>query len=138
MTFRNLTDKELALVAEFFAVDVKSAKEKPTKKELLAALAEGENPVTWEDYETVYLKANPKPEEKKEEEKPADPEVEQVVELPVVLKMERANGRYDIRGYTFTKDHPYRPVTREDADWIVTHEEGFRVATTQEVADYYS
>lgn len=138
MAFKDLSQSELAQVAEFFAVD--TASDNPSKKELLAALAAGPEPVTWEQYKTIYLPTVNKEEPKQEEEVKEDVKEEkaETTELPVVLKMERPNGRFDIRGYTFTKEHPFRPVTEEDADWIVTHEFGFRRATTEEVADYYS
>lgn len=136
MAFNNLTAAELEKVAEFFQVDVTSANAKASKKELLAALASGDDPVTWEQYETIY---KPTLAEEKEEEVVEEPSVvDEDKPLDVVLKMERGNGRFDIRGYTFTREHPFRPVTTEDADWIVMNVEGFRRATTQEVTDYYS
>ena len=137
MAFKDLPADELKKVAEFFVVDVVSVKEEPTKKELLAALASGDDPVTWEQYEELYLKVENKPAPVVEDETVTDDD-EPVKELSTVLKMERPNGMFSIRGYVFTQEHPYRPVTDEDADWIVTHEHGFRRATTQEVADYYS
>lgn len=136
MAFKDLGVEELREVAEFFAIDVETAGDKPSKRELLAAFAAGEDPLTWDDYEDSFVP------NKKQEEPAGDEPVEEYVDqervLDTVLKMERGNPRFDIRGYTFTKDHPYRPVTREDADWIVVNVEGFRLATTQEVSDYYS
>lgn len=146
MTFKNLNNDELALVADFFVKDVVSVKDAPTKKELLAALASGdpadENdaPVTWEDYQNIFLPAQG-------DRKPAGKdltssdikEVKKVEEKyePVLVKMERANPRFDIRGYTFTKEHPYRGVRPEDADYLVRFVEGFRLAAPSEVNDYY-
>lgn len=139
MAFKDLTVNELREIAEFFLVEVDGAKETPSKREVLTALASGEEPVSWEQYEEIYLPAiakNAPPEVAVVEDRPVV--IQEPKDLDVVLKMERANGRFDIRGYTFTKEHPYRPTTTEDADWIVMNVEGFRRATTQEVADYYS
>lgn len=63
MAFKDLNNEELAEVAKFFAVEVVATNpDKPTKKELVAALAAGDQPVTWEDYTDTYLvaKANGK------------------------------------------------------------------------------
>lgn len=145
---KRLTDlkvDELKKVAEFFAVEVEGANPEkgPSKNELLAALAAEEKPITFEDYQEIYLKANPpqvdnvvdltaiKPVEK-EETKVADDEPR------ILIKMERANGRYDILGYTFTKDHPFHNVRQSDAEYIVRTIEGFRLAMPSELSDYYN
>lgn len=133
-------------VADWFAVEVESADpEKVTKKEILAALAAGENPVSWEDYETIYLPAKAEVAAKSapvvELTGLAQPVVvvEPVDEEPKVLViMERENGRYDIRGYTFTKDHPFNHVREKDAEFIIKHDYGFRLALPSELADYYN
>jgi hypothetical protein len=52
--------------------------------------------------------------------------------------MTRANMRYDIHGYTFTKDHPFVAMSEEDAQKIFDSEEGFRLATPKEVQDFYN
>jgi len=59
MSLQNLNKGELQDVAEFFAIEVEAADDEkgPTKKELLAALASGDEPVTDKDYKEVYLKA---------------------------------------------------------------------------------
>ena len=58
-------------VAEFFAIDVEAADEEkgPTKKELLAALAAGDEPVTNEDYKNVFLVAKENGQDKSKEAK---------------------------------------------------------------------
>jgi hypothetical protein len=55
-----------------------------------------------------------------------------------VLRMMRENARFDVRGYTFTRDHPYGIVAGDDAEWIVANVEGFRPATPGEVKEFYS
>lgn len=134
---------ELRAVAEFFAVEVETANpdKEPNKKEVLAALNSGDQPVTFEDYKNIYLVAEkPKsdaPEltnaEAKQEAKSQEPEGPKVL-----LKMERANARYDIRGYTFTKEHPFHNVSQKDAEYIIKNVEGFRVALPSELSDYYN
>ena len=51
--------------------------------------------------------------------------------------MTRDNHRYDIHGYTFTKDHPFVAMVEDDAQKIFDTEEGFRLATPKEVQDFY-
>jgi hypothetical protein len=52
--------------------------------------------------------------------------------------MTRANFRYDIMGFTFTKEHPFVAMNKEDAQEIFDKEEGFRLATPKEVQEYYN
>lgn len=148
MSFKTLTAPELQDIADFFVVDVENPDpEKPvSKKVLLAALAAGDQPVTWEDYETVYLVAKAREEAAKAAPQP-EPVVEVVAVEPaepvdksdyVLVKMDRQNFRYDIRGYTFTKKHPYQAVAPADADFIIRSVEGFRLALPSEVQDYYN
>lgn len=141
-----LTDlkvEELRDVAEFFAVEVETANNdnKPTKKEILAALAAEEEPVTFEDYENVYLVAQ-KPKSDAPDLTAGDvpaPPAPVVDDSPkVLIKMERANGRFDIRGYTFTKEHPFHNVSEKDAAYIIRNVEGFRMALPSELSDYYN
>lgn len=54
-----------------------------------------------------------------------------------LLRMMRENARFDIRGYTFTREHPYGIVNSDDAEWIVQNLEGFRPATPKEIQEYY-
>jgi hypothetical protein len=152
MSFQNLNKDELQNVADFFVKDVEAADEDkgPTKKELIAALAAGDEddaPVTWEDYNDVYL-----PAKAEGADKPADPEAEELSDKKepepveeeeddspkVLVKMERKNPRFDIRGYTFTKDHPFHSVDEATAEYLVTKAEGFRLAMPKEVADFYN
>jgi hypothetical protein len=65
-----------------------------------------------------------------------DPKKE-LAEDTVLVKMERDNFRYDIQGHTFTKEHPYVAMNKEQAQNIFDKEEGFRLATPKEVQDFY-
>jgi hypothetical protein len=57
----------------------------------------------------------------------------------VLVKMERENYTYEIYGHMFTKEHPYIAMSSEDAQLIFDHDpRGFRIATPNEVKEYYS
>ena len=62
MSFESLNKDELVKVNEFFAKDVEAAdpEKGPTKKELIAALASGDDPVSWDDYKDIYLESDVK------------------------------------------------------------------------------
>ena len=158
MSFQNLKVDELKEVAEFFAVDVEAADEEKgaTKKELLASLAAGEDPVTWDQYKDIYLVAQNDP-------KPADPVLPEVVkeekvakpvdraEPPVIssdddeevgnnvlVKYERQNPTYEIVGYHFSVKHPFKSVPPEVAEHLIRNAQGFRLALPSEALDFYN
>jgi TusA-related sulfurtransferase len=118
---------QLKEVAEYFAVDLESAK---TKNEIMAALEE--EGVTFEMYakfteaetETIDV-----PEKKAKKVASGD---------TVLVKMDRENARFEINGFTFTREHPFVAMSEEDADFIFSIEEGFRMATPREVQEYYN
>jgi hypothetical protein len=118
---------ELKEVAEYFAVDLEGAK---TKNEIMAALEE--EGVTFEMYakfteaetETIDV-----PEKKAKKVASGD---------TVLVKMDRENARFEINGFTFTREHPFVAMSEEDADFIFSIEEGFRMATPREVQEYYN
>ena len=56
----------------------------------------------------------------------------------VLVRMTRNNFRYDIMGKTFTKEHPFVAMGKEDAQRIFDKEEGFRLATPAEVREFYN
>jgi hypothetical protein len=66
-----------------------------------------------------------------------DPKAEQP-ENTVLVRMTRDNFRYDIMGFTFTKEHPFIAMSNEAAQAIFDKEEGFRLATPREVQEYYN
>jgi UDP-N-acetyl-D-mannosaminuronate dehydrogenase len=131
MSFDTLKVSELKQVAQDFGVDVEDLK---NKKDIVAALAE--EGVTW----SVYQKTIQDIEDNTEE-------VEVLPKLDkskindkdkVLVKMTRANFRYDIMGHTFTKDHPFVAMSEEDAQAIFDKEEGFVMATPKEVQEFYN
>jgi hypothetical protein len=130
MSFDTLKVSELKQIAEDFGV---SAEELKNKKDLIAALTE--EGVSWSVYQKTI--------------KDIEDNTEEIEVLPkldinkldskdkVLVKMERANYRYDIMGYTFTKEHPFVAMSEDDAQAIFDKEEGFRIATPKEAQEYY-
>jgi hypothetical protein len=151
MAFKDLNNEELAEIAEFFVVDIVAVNEdKPTKKELLAALNGGDEPVTWEQYNDIFVPTKEKmksPEVSKAEAEAAELEAMDVADAKaavaarpvgdVPVKFEGKNPRLDVVGLTFTQQHPYALVDPETAEYLVKNQSGFRLALPTEVADYY-
>jgi hypothetical protein len=130
MSFDTLKVGELKAIAEDFAVETEGLK---NKQEIIAALSE--EGVTY----AVYAKTLKDVEDAKEEIEilPVfDPKAERT-EDTVLVRMTRANFRYDILGHTFTQDHPFVAMHIDAAQEIFDIEEGFRLATPKEVQDYY-
>ncbi len=135
MSFEDLKVAQLRDAAEEFAVDLNGVK---GKQGIIDALTEFG--VEYSDYAALVERR----------EAPVDaavlPEVKpepvaRPKEVPgqtVVVKMVRANPRYDAAGFTFTKEHPYVPMTLEQAQELFDLEEGFTIATPREVQEYYS
>lgn len=157
MSFQNLNKEELAEVAEFFVVDVEAADEEngPTKKELIAALAAGDEPVSWDDYKDTFLAAKeagtaeaPKGVESLPD---TDDEDSEEIATPkkagkpepvdksdhVLVKYQRKNPTWEVVGYTFTAKHPFASVPAEVAEYLIRQQEGFRLALPSEVTEYY-
>ena len=131
MSFETLKVSEIKKIAEDFAVDTDGLK---SKADIIAALAE--EGVTW----SVYNKTMDKMEEEDmtvEILPKFDPKAEQP-ENTVLVRMTRDNFRYDIMGFTFTKEHPFVAMVSDKAQEIFDKEEGFRLANPKEVQDYYS
>ena len=131
MSFETLKIAELKKIAEDFAVDVDGLK---SKNDVIAALAD--EGVTW----VVYSKTLEKQEEDEEEDSLPKIDTKKVVdkEDSILVKMTRANFRYDILGFTFTREHPFVAMADSDAQAIFDKEEGFRLATPKEVQEFYS
>ena len=130
MSFDTLKVAELKVIATDFAVDTEGLK---NKKDVIAALSE--EGVTY----SVYAKTLQVLEEAAEEIEilpKFDPKAQP--EDTVLVRMTRANFRYDIYGYTFTNDHPFIAMSEDDAQKIFDTEEGFRLATPKEVQDFYN
>lgn len=58
----------------------------------------------------------------------------------ILVLMTHPFRRYDIIGYTFTREQPFKLMDEEDANHLFkVHRDGhFRPATPQEVKDYFS
>lgn len=146
MSFSTLKVEDLKKVAEFFVVDVEAADEDkgPTKKELLAALSAGDDPVTWDQYKEIYLPAveagNDKPVEDEDDDvEPAPAPVDKYADSEkVLIKYERKNPTFEILDFTFTTRHPFASVPAEVAEHLVRNVEGFRLALPSELKDYYN
>ena len=133
MSFETLKVSELKKIAEDFAVDTDGLK---NKADIIAALAE--EGVTWSVYNKTIEKMEEDEEDMSVEVLPKfDPKAEQP-EDTVLVRMTRDNFRYDIMGYTFTKEHPFVAMHKADAQKIFDKEEGFRLATPKGVQEYYN
>lgn len=131
MSFETLKVAELKKIAEDFAVDTEGLK---NKADIIASLSQ--EGVTW----AVYQKTIKDLEDAEEDADEILPRFDQKKEQSgdtVLVRMTRANFRYDILGHTFTKDHPFVAMNEEDAQSIFDIEEGFRLATPKEVQEYY-
>lgn len=128
--------------------------DEPTEAELRSRLREGQvitsnapKHNTVEDYQPV------EPENKWDTTDPRNVEAVAVVtpaprivvkeSIPVtsqdsyLIKMDRKNPLFEVRGHRFTQSHPYALMNAEDADYVLTHEDGFRQATPSELREYY-
>ena len=130
MSFDTLKVAELKVIATDFAVDSEGLK---NKKDIIAALAE--EGVTWSVYQST-VEAIERDTEEIEILPKFDPKAQ--AEDTLLVRMTRDNHRYDIHGYTFTKDHPFVAMPEDDAQKIFDTEEGFRLATPKEVQDFYN
>lgn len=155
MSFQSLKVDELKKVAASFAVEPEVADEEhgPTKKELLAALAE--NGVSWKDYQDLKdasddVDGTEVEEEQKEADKadddadlPAGEEVEEEKDRDedtgdeILVKYVRKNPTWEQAGHRFTKDHPFKSLPVELAERLI--KSGVVVqALPSEVKDYYN
>jgi hypothetical protein len=131
MSFDTLKVAELKKIAEDFAVETTSLK---NKNDIIAALTE--EGVTWAVYEQTIKKIEEEAEEI--EVTPRFDKNQKLTEDMVLVRMTRENFRYDIMGHTFTKDHPFVAMSSDKAQAIFDKEEGFRPATPKEAQDFYS
>jgi len=132
MSFDTLKVTELKKIAEDFGVDTDQLK---NKNDVIAALAE--EGVTWAVYQKTIKDIEDNLEEAPEPQVKFDPKKE-ISGDDVLVRMTRANFRYDILGFTFTKEHPFVAMKRDQAQAIFDKEEGFRLANPTEVQEYYS
>jgi hypothetical protein len=132
MSFDTLKVAELKQIAEDFAVDVTDQK---GKKDIIAALAE--EGVTW----AIYKKAKGIEEEEKEMNATVTKKAETKTvkqEDMILVKMVRPNYSYEVMGHRFTKQHPFVAMDKDTAQAIFDKEEGFVVATPNEVQEFYN
>lgn len=130
MSFDTLKISELKKIAEDFGVEITDLK---NKKDIIAALAE--EGVSWNVYQKTVQDIEDSTEEIEVLPK-FDPKKDQP-EDSVLVRMTRANFRYDIMGYTFTKEHPFVVMSEDDAQAIFDKEDGFRLATPKEAQEFY-
>lgn len=149
MSFARLKEADLRQVAETFGTDVPDPDQGTAKerKDAIVAALESDG-VTWEMWqEQLDLAAEnadaeplPEPDEPLEDVRAqvlAASKARTELNGKVLVKMERANPRYDTQGFTFTKDHPYALMSAEKAQAIFDQEEGFRMAQPREVEEFY-
>lgn len=132
MSFEALKVAELKQIAEDFAVEVEGLK---NKADIIAALSE--EGVTWSVYQKTQ-KDLEEAEDVADEILPRFDSKKEISKDEVLVRMTRENFRYDIMGYTFTKDHPFVAMSEDKAQEIFDKEEGFRLATPKEVQEYYN
>lgn len=138
MAFKQLNKDVLLQVAEDFAVELPYAvdDDKLTKNVIIKAIED--DGIDWKMYKEAFPDPEDQPEAEKKSEEKSDAAAEFKPASKVLVKMNRANGTFEVRGYRFTKAHPYLPVDAADADYLVTQMEGFAIATPREVEEYYS
>lgn len=141
--FMTLNKDVLLQVAEHFGVDLPEVENEKdlTKAIIIAEFVE--QGVTWEIYKEAFPDIEDIPDEPRVDVKTPEPEEDDLVEefkkpeQTVLLKMERQNPLLQIRGYTFKRDHPFVPVSQADAEYILTHETGFKIAMPSEAEAFY-
>lgn len=150
--FEDFKVAELRAIAdEEFAVEVG---EKASKAEVLAALVE--SGVTFDMYLSLHPELTPEEEvveapsgvvtAAQMQEQPVEEEEVRIVvkeEVPLqsreewLIKMTRENPLYEVRGHRFTQENPFALVNPEDAEYLLTKEDGFRQASPSELQQYY-
>ena len=133
MSFDTLKISELKKIAEDFGVDIEELK---NKNDIVAALAE--EGVTWAVYQKTIKDIEDNAEDVSQDILPKFDPKKEISEDDVLVKMTRANFRYDILGYTFTREHPFVAMNKNKAQAIFDKEEGFRLANPTEVQEFYS
>jgi hypothetical protein len=130
MSFSNLKLDELRKVADTFAVEHETAK---NKADLIALLAE--EGVSFDMY-NKFTEAEKV--EAEVDDRPVAKAPEALSVGQVLVKMERMNPRYDVNEFTFTQDNPFIVMTEKKAQEIFDTQQGFRLATPKEAQEFYS
>lgn len=136
--FSSLTIPELRGVAEQFAVDIPDkVKSKPA---IIKAIED--DGVTYQMYKSMLVPAaeeEPDLAETNESELDDGPYERQLddEDPTTVIKMTRKNNSYEVRGYRFTRQHPYAVVSDDDAEYLIEFGGGFRPASKKEILEFY-
>jgi len=134
MSFDKKKKSELIQVAEYFGTEAKMS---DNKKAIIAKLVE--DGVTFEEAQRLVWNEIP---ETTAVEPPKDAPVALTEPAPAdpgqLVKMTRSNATFQVRGHTFTRQHPYAIVGGPDLDYILGSVRGFRLATPAEVQSYYN
>lgn len=129
MSFDTMKVQELRDVAESFAVEL------PTKiaKQKLILLLEEEG-ITYDTYKRFFEseKVDPEPDPS-----PRQQHVDISSPGVVLVKMDRNNMSYQFGNYVFSYEHPFVPMTENEAQVMFDTVEGFRLATPREVQEFY-
>ncbi len=133
MSFTELKLNELKEVAETFAVDLEGVK---TKQEIIAAIQE--EGVTYQMYDKLKNAEKQKIEIPESEKIKRERKIMSKTTNQVLVKMERNNHSYEIRGYAFSQEHPFMAMSESEAQRIFDTEVGFRIATPREAQEYYA
>jgi hypothetical protein len=133
MSFETLKVSELKKIADDFGVEIENLK---SKADIIAALSE--EGVTWSVYDKTTKALEDEAEDISEEALPKFDHKKDQTEDTVLVRMDRANFRYDILGHTFTREHPFVAMNKDQAQAIFDKEEGFRLATPKEVQEFYN
>lgn len=131
MSFEKLEKDELLKIAEAFGVEVNANSRPATIAKRLE-----EDGVTWDMAKEQVPELGGDFEEA-EEEVTREVAEEKAKEPQVLVKMDRANQRYDVRGFTFTQQNPFAIMPESDALWVVRNVEGFRRAVPEEAEEFY-
>jgi hypothetical protein len=128
MSFDTLKIKELREIAESFAVDFPA---KTTKQQLILLLEE--EGVTYDTYKRFFESEKVEDETIPRSQPSKGIENEEIV----LVKMDRNNISYDVMGFTFTRQHPFTPMSISQAQEIFDLHQGFRLATPREAQEFY-
>jgi hypothetical protein len=131
--FAALTREELLAIAEEFAVEVNPHEDKAV---IISTL--DEYGVTYEFYKSMH----PDPSDEEVLEPAVVTTTQTAAKTPagekVLLKMNRKNATFEIRGAKFTRENPFALVNESDVDYILDVVGGFEIARLSEVQKYYA
>lgn len=129
------TKDELLAHAEEFGVEVRAHQ---TKAAIIAAFQQDGVTVELIKGFTAPVVEADEDEEIVETVEPTPAPVEDDDESLVLVKMIRKNASYEVRGYRFTREHPYGLVSEDNADYLIEEDGGFRMASPKEAREFYS